>query len=570
MTGTTRQPWFWAIVGIATSTLLFSGCPSRDPSDGPGDSEDVVISPGDDSTASNTALNSEGGSGAVPADTQSTGIAANDEQQGDAGSESTTTSSLAPDGKEHLFQGWDKPEFALLVSGRQHGYIEPCGCTGLANQKGGLLRRHTLIKQLLDKEWDIVPVDAGNQVRRFGIQPVVKLSTSVRGLSQVMEYQGIGFGPDDLKLPGVDLFQAIENNIGDENPFVSANVDILGGYPEKFRVITVGEVKIGITTLIGDRHVNRVENPDVEVKSAKKGLDEVWPLMEQEECDFYLLIAHAPMDETYELAKSFPRFDVIVTSGELDMPQLQPEVFDTGSRTVEIIQTGIKGMYVGVLGVYRGESGFKFRFQRIPLDSRFEDSPELKQVFKDYQEELRVMGLEGLGLRPVLHPSTRSYVGSESCGDCHSLAYDVWENGPNGEGGVHFHATDSLTDPTERTWVTRIHDPECLSCHVTGWNPQKYFPFETGYVALDQSEPLLGNGCENCHGPGSQHVAAEEGSISVEDEDIQKFRDEMRVTLQEAKESLCLECHDLDNSPDFHVDGAFDEYWSQVVHKGVD
>ncbi len=57
--------------------------------------------------------------------------------------------------------------------------------------------------------------------------------------------------------------------------------------------------------------------------------------------------------------------------------------------------------------------------------------------------------------------------------------YDIWLNGVDGEGGEigpHSRATRDLTDPGERTWVKRNYDPECLSCHVTGWNPQNFFP----------------------------------------------------------------------------------------------
>ena len=45
----------------------------------------------------------------------------------------------------------------------------------------------------------------------------------------------------------------------------------------------------------------------------------------------------------------------------------------------------------------------------------------------------------------------------------------------------HYHATDTLVklDPP------RHFDPECLSCHVTGWNPQEYFPYATGYMSLE-------------------------------------------------------------------------------------
>jgi hypothetical protein len=29
-----------------------------------------------------------------------------------------------------------------------------------------------------------------------------------------------------------------------------------------------------------------------------------------------------------------------------------------------------------------------------------------------------------------------------------------------------------------------------------------------------------------------------------------------------------MECHDLDNSPDFHAAGAFEKYWKEIEHKG--
>jgi hypothetical protein len=43
----------------------------------------------------------------------------------------------------------------------------------------------------------------------------------------------------------------------------------------------------------------------------------------------------------------------------------------------------------------------------------------------------------------------------------------------------------------------------------------------------------------------------------------------MRLPLSQA-EKKCLECHDLDNSPNFHATGAFEKYWKRVEHKGMD
>ena len=47
-----------------------------------------------------------------------------------------------------IFEGWTRPQAALVITGEQLGYMEPCGCAGLENQKGGLSRRYTLFEQL--------------------------------------------------------------------------------------------------------------------------------------------------------------------------------------------------------------------------------------------------------------------------------------------------------------------------------------------------------------------------------------------------------------------------------------
>jgi hypothetical protein len=44
----------------------------------------------------------------------------------------------------------------------------------------------------------------------------------------------------------------------------------------------------------------------------------------------------------------------------------------------------------------------------------------------------------------------------------------------------------------------------------------------------------------------------------------------MRLPLAEAEQS-CMQCHDLDNSPEFLKDGAFERYWKNgIEHYGVD
>ena len=80
---------------------------------------------------------------------------------------------------------------------------------------------------------------------------------------------------------------------------------------------------------------------------------------------------------------------------------------------------------------------------------------------------------------------------------------------------------------------------------------------------------MVGNGCENCHGPGAKHAAAELGELEADKVLMDQFRAEMRLPLDKAQDK-CHECHDHDNSPDFHKDNAFEEYWEKVKHYGKD
>jgi hypothetical protein len=281
--------------------------------------------------------------------------------------------------------------------------------------------------------------------------------------------------------------------------------------------------------------------------------------MQQEGCDLRILLAHTSLDESRKLAEEFPEFDIVVTAGGAGEPPLEPER-PAGSDT-QLVQVGAKGMHVGIIGLYR-DPDMPPRYERVELDDRFPDSREVLDTFASYQNTLKELGLQGLGLQPIRHPSGKTFVGSEACYECHQIASEIFEN------TAHFHATSSLSEPTERSEIPRHYDPECISCHMTGWNPQGYFPYESGYLDFHADAHLHSTGCESCHGPGSAHVAAENGELDVTEADIERLRQEMVVTLEEAKTSKCYECHDLDNSPAFQKEGAFEEYWEQVKHEG--
>ena len=459
-----------------------------------------------------------------------------------------------------ICKDWEKPAFALFITGRQYGYIEPCGCTGLEFQKGGLSRRQTLYRDLKSKGWDLIPVDIGNQVRRIGPQAAIKFQTTMTALRE-MEYSAVGLGPDDLRLDSGELLVEVAGN--EPTPLVSSNVSVIG-FPvgEGAKIVKAGKYKVGITSVLGEEEQRGIRSADLQFTRPADAIKKAHARFMKAGCDVMVLLAYASTEETITMATSSKEakdFRIVITAGGADEPALKPQQIPN-TRSF-MIQTGKKGMHVGVLGIYPNAPQ-PIRYERVALDKRFRDSPEMLRSLATYQDRLKDIYRDDwtrLVLRPVVHPSTHRYVGSEACKECHEHAYEVWENSP------HHEATHSIAFPTERSAIPRNFDPECLSCHVTGWNPQDYFPYVSGYKDFEVSKHLHGNGCENCHGPGSAHVAAEKGVGNPDAAKLKSLREAVRLPLDKA-EDHCRSCHDLDNDPDFQKEGAFDEYWAEIEH----
>jgi Cytochrome c554 and c-prime len=467
---------------------------------------------------------------------------------------------LATDAEKNqrIAEAWPKPWAVFVITGQQMGYIEPCGCTGLENQKGGLNRRDSLIAELRARDYPIVPIDVGNQERRMGRQGQLKFIKTVEAMKQ-MDYRAVALGPEDLKFSPVDLMYSMSDVDGSPSPFVSSNVRLFDSYPEELKIIEVSNRKIGITSFLG-KTTNDLNNADVKILDPIESLKQAVPKLKAAGCEYLVVLAHASIEESIAVAKAVPEFDLVVTAGGIGEPTYKPEPIE-GTKSV-LVQVGVKGMYVGILGLFE-DKNIPPRYQRLALSSQFPDSPRMMELFAKYQQSLEQIGFEGLGLRTNPHPSTREFVGTEKCGECHTKAMAVWKDSP------HAHATDSIVKPPERSDVARHFDPECVSCHVTGWHPQEFYPYHSGYTSIQDTPNLVGSGCENCHGPGSAHVAAESGDMEADEAMLAKLREEMRLPMTRA-EDKCLECHDMDNSPAFHDEGAFQKYWDQIKHYGKD
>ncbi|MBW2228814.1 MAG: redoxin domain-containing protein [Deltaproteobacteria bacterium] len=105
------------------------------------------------------------------------------------------------------------------------------------------------------------------------------------------------------------------------------------------------------------------------------------------------------------------------------------------------------------------------------------------------------------GEKPPMLLSKKGYAGNDVCAVCHEQATATWEL------TSHARAYDTLvTHGQER-------DPECISCHVVGFDRLGGWSFTRPEAGLENV------GCENCHGRGGPHLSpdflAEQGYAGV-------------------------------------------------------
>lgn len=130
---------------------------------------------------------------------------------------------------------------------------------------------------------------------------------------------------------------------------------------------------------------------------------------------------------------------------------------------------------------------------------------------------------------PPVAPGQASYVGIESCADCHEEAVTHWRT------TVHARGYETLVVANKQ------YDLSCVGCHVTGFR-------QPGGSEVVENEGLQAVQCEQCHGPGSLHV---------EDPSTDNIR-------LEAPVDVCLTCHTPEHSDTFD----YEAYLRDVLSEG--
>jgi hypothetical protein len=513
-----------------------------------------------------------------------------------------------------FFRDWDKagkPDFVLLLSGQQHGYVLPCGCS--RPQVGGLERRYNLVRLLKERGWQVVALDLGDMPQNQGpyslpnVQGLIKYRYSLLGL-QKMGYAAVGIGEYEAALP---LFNALgefalqeHGNAGSPQTLVANLLDRENKFPgqmDSWRLVPAGSTKVGVTSVVGPSVAARIKDRDVKFSpSSAPVIKAVLKQMGEQGVQIPVLLYQGgspdPMKipkptEAIACAEAFPEIPIIVCLSESDEPPALPrEIKHDGKPSTWVFQVGHKGKNVGVVGVWRtGNKArpFEYRYQLVDLSEEFltpegeESSNPILGLMETYTQELRGdlkarPGGDYLSRYPqsrhmlqVMAPTadqdknaTPTYVGSEKCKSCHEEAYKVWKN------SKHSHAYQTLVDAKRPS--LRQYDPECIVCHTVG------FGHQGGFKDAVATKHLKNVGCESCHGPASLHVDNPNDKEWAARMNLGWKAPAKETAAEKARrmdkiDQFCQKCHDIDNDVNWKHDvksgrGGFERKWPEVQH----
>ncbi|MFQ5786953.1 MAG: multiheme c-type cytochrome [Thermodesulfobacteriota bacterium] len=430
---------------------------------------------------------------------------------------------------ESLIKAPSEPAIHVIFTGEENGYLEPCGCSEL--QLGGLPKRQTLINNLMGKNKNWILLSLGDLPGKVGRQDEIKMETTLNALDQ-MGYAVHNIGEKDINM-GIGLLGYLSHISSVD--FISSNIVNLNPQILKIKPYVVKEIKIKETTLkVG---ILGIVSPEL-IDDAYQEIEVVDPIVSlkpliiklSDKTDLLLLLSHAEIEDSIKIAEIYPEFDLIISGHGIDEPGLHL----TKVKNTYVIPVGEKGKYLGTVtlspkfthtDVSKRSNSYLSSAETIPLDERFEDSPETAMLLRIYQQRLKEEEL----LAQVFKtdpPSNLTFIGNDDCAVCHNKIFKHWEE------TRHASAYETLVKAEHE------YDPECIECHVIGLN---YF---TGFETIESTPKLKGVGCESCHGPGSAHKETQSKDYGKADVET------------------CEICHESEHSPNFQ----FKEYWQKIKH----
>ena len=383
----------------------------------------------------------------------------------------------------------------VFLTGNELGALKPCGCSG--GQLGGFDRRSAVLNTVPDDKRLII--NTGSFVKSDNEQDLIKYHIIVQAL-QLLDYDLVNLSGQDIEIgSNLGMLEGIESVFNVISSSGTSEIDVPAKFTKKF-------------SLKGRTIMATVAAFDPALTPTDQ-IEELFDLQADVPTLNILILNNSDPETIRSIAKTAPFVDCVVCPSESD----EPAVIGSPIRRPLAFTVGRFGRYVCGLKVTapaRVGQRLRLAFKEVPIEEDLPKDDSLVRLYEDYQQIVKDRNLLEKHPRFAL-PDGLKYMGSKSCKPCHGYEYEKWSSNP------HAKAFSTLEK------VNSQYDPECVVCHVVGMD------YESGYISQQQTGHLINVGCENCHGPGSEH------NLSAG-----------KTELTEPK-STCLDCHTPEHSGDY-------------------
>ena len=408
----------------------------------------------------------------------------------------------------------------IIYSGNLDGELEPCGCAEEGNF-GGIKRRTTVLDGIKEKNPNAVFISSGGLITSEGANDKIKSDYILKAFA--------GLGYDAIGVQWKDLGFGVEVTTKHKIPWVASNW--LADDFAKSRLIsrTVDGERLAIQFF---SWLNPDESPTRQMPGGK-------PLTSDKVDELKKHLQIAKQNKTLTvLATTLPlefvskmfdlkNIDILIVRSAYEVYGEPKQLENT-----LVLEPGSRGMRLGELQLMITDSGAvsKWSHKVIPMPAKVVDSPRMQTWYEEYNAEVKADYQKRVELRKQRESGESPFVGEEQCKTCHAEQYKVWQ------ASEHAIAYEDLEA------VQKSFDPECIVCHVVGFNK------DGGFVDMNITAHLMNVQCENCHGAGREHVESA-GKKPVANKSWKK-------------EQMCQQCHVQKHSPSFNVE----TYWPKIAH----
>jgi len=394
----------------------------------------------------------------------------------------------------------------VFLTGNELGSMKPCGCSG--GQLGGLGRRSAVLRSAA-KDRRLI-LDVGSLVAGDGEQDLIKFNVIIRAF-ELLGYDLVNLTKDDLRLA---RNLGLLGNMGAYMKVISADAAADANVPVRFsKQVALDGKRYAVTVASFDMRSGGIEQAE--------GL--FGPEPNPPDIKILILRGCEP-DRIDSAARKLGFVDCVVCADDADD---RPRVIGDPGRKPLVITAGRLGKYVGRLDITAVKGSLGLRFQPMAVTEDLAEDQALTRLYEEYQLIVKESGLLERQGRISLAEGLK-YAGSASCKACHTYEYEMWSK------KKHADAYATLEK------VGSAYDPECVVCHSVGMR------YESGFVSPEKTPQLKDVGCENCHGPGSEHIETAGEKRTVE------------------PRSECMDCHTPDNSANYNGNEA--EYFEKIIH----